>query len=472
MDHDTDLKLLRDLSSDENGPTPEARTRARAALLEQAQRNPRTVGGRGRRRPRSPLRLEHIAFGLSALVAIAVVAVFLSARGRQQRSGSPGRGGVELVYQALPTPQSAVTSDALNRVVDIMRQRVDQLGVSQPEISTLGADRIVVQLPDVKDTARAEAEVGQTARLEFYDWESNALAPNGKPVAGQLLAQVPAAMAISQGGGGGPGGPGGGGGPGGPGGGGMSLYDAVKLAARQPQSISPSNARKGSEYYMFGTGGSPACAAAARLYGVAVAPVASHCLLSGGPGTTSAGSLISGLPKGVTASQGQQFAVKQGTVVLQATPSDFSHRAKIADPTTQFYVLRDHVALLGNDISNPRASTDTGGSPDVTFGFNGKGAHEFQSMTATVAHRGATLGGPSSQPLFQHFAVALDNLLITVPSIDFRTYPDGIDGSTGAQITGGFTTRSARDLAAELRDGPLPLTLKQISVRTIPARRR
>jgi SecD/SecF fusion protein len=40
------------------------------------------------------------------------------------------KGGVELVYQGQPTPQSAVTVDALNRAVDIMRQRVDQLGVS------------------------------------------------------------------------------------------------------------------------------------------------------------------------------------------------------------------------------------------------------------------------------------------------------------------------------------------------------
>jgi SecD/SecF fusion protein len=463
MDHDTDLELLRDLSSEEHGPAPEALTRARAALLEHARRNPRPFGGRGLRRPRSPLRLEHVAFGLSALVALAVVAVFLSARGGQ-RAGSPGSGGLELIYQAQPTPQTpVVTVAALDRAVSVIRTRVKLLGVDGASIRTLGRDEIVVRLPEVKYTARAEAEVGQTARLEFYDWEANALAPNGKPVAAQLLAQVPAAVAISQGGRGG---------PGGPGGGSVSLYDAVKLASKQPQSISPSNARGGSEYYMFGTGGSPACAAAARFHGVPAAPVGSHCLLAGGPGTTSAAGLISDLPSGVTVAEGHRFVVKQGTVVLEATPSDFSHPPKIADPTTQFYVLRDHAALLGNDISNPHQSTDTGGSPDVAFGFSAKGAHEFQSVTSTIAHRGATLGGPASQPQLQHFAVALDNILITVPSIDFQTYPDGVDGSGGAQITGGFTTRSARDLAIELRNGALPITLKQISVKTTPAQPR
>jgi SecD/SecF fusion protein len=367
------------------------------------------------------------------------------------------KGGVELVYQGEPTPQSAVTPTALNRAIDIMRQRVDQLGVSEPSISTQGCCQIVVGLPDVHDTARAEAEVGSTARLEFYDWEANALTSNGKTVAGQLLAQVPGAVTISQGGGGG---------PGGPGGGSMSLYAAVKLASQQPQSISKNNAREGSQYYMFGTGGSPACAAAAKLYGVTAAPAGSHCLLSGPDANTA--DLVSGLPAGVSASQGQQLVIKQGTVVLQATPADFSHPPKVADPTTQFYVLKDNVGLLGNDITNPQQSTDSGGSPDVTFGFDGKGAHEFQNVTRALARRGQGLGSPT-QPLLQHFAVALDNILITVPSIDFRTYPDGIDGSSGAQITGGFTITSAQDLATQLRDGALPITLKQISQQQVSA---
>src|SRR5947209_7946518 len=127
------------------------------------------------------------------------------------------RGGVELVYQAQPTPQSPVNPTSLNRAVDIMRQRVDQLGVSEPEIQTTGGNQISVGLPDVKDTARAENQVGKTARLEFYDWEANALTPNGKPAASQLQTQNGSAIQISQGAGGG---------PGLPGSGSMSLYDA------------------------------------------------------------------------------------------------------------------------------------------------------------------------------------------------------------------------------------------------------
>jgi SecD/SecF fusion protein len=61
--------------------------------------------------------------------------------------------------------------------------------------------------------------------------------------------------------------------------------------------------------------------------------------------------------------------------------------------------------------------------------------------------------------LNQHFAVALDNRLITVPSIDYKVYPDGITGDHGADLSGNFTRQSAKDLAILLRYGPLPVNL-------------
>jgi preprotein translocase subunit SecD len=56
----------------------------------------------------------------------------------------------------------------------------------------------------------------------------------------------------------------------------------------------------------------------------------------------------------------------------------------------------------------------------------------------------------------QHFAIALDGQLLTVPFVDFKQYPDGINGDHGADISGDLTPRSARDLAILLRFGPLP----------------
>ena len=67
------------------------------------------------------------------------------------------------------------------------------------------------------------------------------------------------------------------------------------------------------------------------------------------------------------------------------------------------------------------------------------------------------------ETLDQHFAVVLDDQVITVPSISFKQYPDGIIGSGGAVITGGFTRQTARDLAAQLRYGALPLALRVVA---------
>lgn len=82
----------------------------------------------------------------------------------------------------------------------------------------------------------------------------------------------------------------------------------------------------------------------------------------------------------------------------------------------------------------------------MTFDFTPRGVTAFQSVTAAVARRGSEVSR-LGETLNQHFAVALDNTLITVPFIDFKQYPDGITGDRGADISGDFTARSAKDVA-------------------------
>src|SRR6476646_7943559 len=223
------------------------------------------------------------------------------------------KGGVELVYQGQPSPQTPkVTPDALQRAVDIMRSRVDQLGVAEPEIQTTGQNLITVGLPNVSDTARAEREVGTTAQLAFYDWEQNVLTPNGKTAASQLLSQDQDAINVSTGGAGGA--------PGNPGAGSMGLYEAVQLASKQRRWASSTNSRLGPQYWMFGAPGSAACAAAAKAQGTA--PVSGQRWLLSGP-DENLEDLRSGVPPGVNASEGEIVTVPRGWVVLQAIPANF-----------------------------------------------------------------------------------------------------------------------------------------------------
>lgn len=72
------------------------------------------------------------------------------------------QGGAYVVLQ----PKNKVSSGVLQQSVSIIRQRVDALGVAEPDISTQGSS-IIVQLPGVKDQQRALSIVGQTAELRF-----------------------------------------------------------------------------------------------------------------------------------------------------------------------------------------------------------------------------------------------------------------------------------------------------------------
>ena len=75
------------------------------------------------------------------------------------------QGGVEVVLRPVPD-ESDVTPEALDQALEIVRNRVDALGVAEPDITVQGGN-IVVQLPGVDDQDRAIALVGQTAELRF-----------------------------------------------------------------------------------------------------------------------------------------------------------------------------------------------------------------------------------------------------------------------------------------------------------------
>src|SRR3954464_11736301 len=100
------------------------------------------------------------------------------------------KGGVQLVYKAEPTAQQpTITADAMQRSIDLMRQRVNALGVSEADLNQSGQDQIEVNLPGVKDANAAARQVGSTAQLFFYDWAANILADKCKaapaPTGGQ-----------------------------------------------------------------------------------------------------------------------------------------------------------------------------------------------------------------------------------------------------------------------------------------------
>jgi preprotein translocase subunit SecD len=76
---------------------------------------------------------------------------------------SPGRLGFGLSREY----KIEVRDRTLNQSIEVIRNRIDEFGVSEPSITSQGNDRIVVELPGVKEIDRAKELIGRTARLEF-----------------------------------------------------------------------------------------------------------------------------------------------------------------------------------------------------------------------------------------------------------------------------------------------------------------
>ncbi|KAG0162537.1 hypothetical protein DFQ30_001780, partial [Apophysomyces sp. BC1015] len=75
-------------------------------------------------------------------------------------------GGYQVVGAFTPAAQKAVQDSALKQNITTLHNRVNELGVAEPIVQQQGADRIVVELPGVQDTAKAKDIIGRTATLE------------------------------------------------------------------------------------------------------------------------------------------------------------------------------------------------------------------------------------------------------------------------------------------------------------------
>src|SRR4051794_7177574 len=374
-----------------------------------------------------------IVLALVGTLLVLALAVIIpgSPLSKPTRQGLDLKGGVSLVYEAQPTRFSKVTSDSINRTIDIMRQRVDNLGVSEPEIQRSGNNQIEVSLPDVTNADQAQQQVGTTAQLAFYDWETSVLGKDGKP--------HPDDQAVT-----------GGQTAGQPGAGTMTQYDAVTAASKFKPTNEPDDTTTG------------------LWYGVNDKTKTVLC----GPQNSQADAEQSCANAG---KRGAHFVkVPEGYIIVQAE-SDAGDKASVAAASDAYFILKDDPALRGTDIKNPEQNTYSGaggtGQPNVTFDFTSAGRKKWQKTTREIAQRGqaALLPGSDPRAVANHFAIVLDNKLISVPYIDPQQNPDGIDGANGSEISGGFTIKSAQQLANLLKTGALPIHLELISQSQVSA---
>lgn len=104
---------------------------------------------------------------VAAILCAAVFLVKPIAGKLQGQLGLDLRGGVHVVYEAVPSEGAPVTDDSIDKLIGVFRNRIDAYGLTEPLFQKQGSDRVVVELPGVKDPDEAIELLGRTAHMEF-----------------------------------------------------------------------------------------------------------------------------------------------------------------------------------------------------------------------------------------------------------------------------------------------------------------
>jgi SecD/SecF fusion protein len=335
--------------------------------------------------------------------------------------------GLEVVLEAKAPRGREITQEDIDRSIEIMRERVDKIGVAEPEIRSLGQNQIGIELPGVHDSGRAAEIVGQTAQLEFYDLEGNVVGPTKGPSTNPV---IPTA--------------------------GSELVSLLTPEAKVKSGETPTS------WYLFSK---------------------NKKKLLGGPADTKE-QLLEQFEGGEPPAGSLYYVVPDGQILLSCGKEEESCPGIGVASETYYYLFRyqpddkeDPVPeLTGRDLRLQGTQQDFDrGQPIVTLEFTDRGGDKFHEITRELARRGRTLaltlGVPEDErdAILQRFAIVLDREIRSYPTIDYiGDTADGIAGGR-AQITGLGSIDEAKDLALVLQTGALPLEFVQLERTDISA---
>lgn len=115
-----------------------------------------------------------------ALLALAVLVPSIWVASTQTPTlGLDLRGGTQIVLETRDAPGAVADTASTDRVLGVLRDRVDGLGVAEPTLTRSGERRIVVELPGLQDPAEAADVLGRTARLTMHPAADPASPPEG-----------------------------------------------------------------------------------------------------------------------------------------------------------------------------------------------------------------------------------------------------------------------------------------------------
>ncbi|HJY24089.1 MAG TPA: protein translocase subunit SecD [Actinomycetes bacterium] len=350
-----------------------------------------------------------------AVVIAAMYAVMFLTDNTVPRLGLDLQGGTSVILQPrLAEGEGDVPQSSLTEAVDIIRQRVNGLGVTEADVQTQGPN-IVVSVPGA--TSREAVElVASTAELTF------------RPVL-QVAAGAP-----------------------------------VPIPTASPEATPDPAATPSSTAATPAPGETPAATPSTATSGRAVPPA-----LLAQPTTPAADPTATAEPtapatSGPTAPPSATVTpeIQAQFDALDCTRPENRQGGGVQDPEvilvtcdqegTAKYLLAP-VAVEGSSISDADSGVRQGTTTwVVTLQFDSEGTQQFTEVTTELA---------AQQPPLNQFAIVLDGIVVSAPAVS-NPIPGG-----SAEITGDFTQQEASDLANVLRYGALPLTFDQGEVNTI-----
>ena len=393
---------------------------------------------------------------LISLVTIVVLAVtaFLSTLGfnKHPTLGLDLQGGASVVLQA----QGTFKSDALDQAKEIIRNRVDGLGVAEPEVTRQG-NAIVVALPGVKDQNRALDLVGKTAELRF------------RPVLGQLAVNpdgsTPTAVTTTVD-------------PNAP----TTTLDpnatTTAGAATTTTGTTVTGAATGSSTSVA-TGG-PGGAVPVHFQAVTTLDPTATTSAASSTATTTAGSTATTVDTSATTVTGTTVTGATTTAAAVA-PTTFSVTKPEDDVATKTVVLdqKDSAGrvtgryvlgpafLTGDGVDTASAQFSDSGGWSVLLSLKGgaRGIDAFNAMAAKcyggTSTECPTQGGSTGRGAI---AIVLDSIVKSAPQIQTPSF-----SQDQISITGNFKQKEAEDLSLVLRYGALPVKLVPQATQTVSA---
>ena len=415
------------------------------------------------------------------LVIAVVIAVVFVGRANPIRYGLDLQGGLEVVLRATPNKGKQLTKEDLDKSVAIIRDRVDKLGVSEPEIRLQGKDQIAIELPGIENPDQAVSVVGSTAQLNFFETQETVV---GKAYRNAYL-----------------------------------LLDANRSKTeRELAKLEKKKKSYESQYFLFGPEKQREARNPIAGPATSIEQLLQQADASGVLNDSAAAKAKKAHAKEKAAAKAKDGHIQvarssdskskksdakkkkkkewkpapvkpsklPGAEKLKSLPHGYEVLATLPDhvmihgsrdrvpaeveevgrsdkdKAKALYVLfKNKPCMSGAEIRNATAETQQGGWI-TSMNFTGKGGDQFGDCTEKIAKAGSLVGQDLT------FSIVLDDEIKSSPSIDYKQYGSGIRGGS-ALINGLDDQEEAESLALVLNTGSLPVRFEIISKTKVSA---